>query len=96
MFGGGGLAREVLSAIRLLPEDWKPIGALDDDPIRHLTHLDGLPVLGGLELRRELTDVAPTRTGRTGGSASFGDSTRPTIGGPRLYIQRPPLLKAAS
>jgi FlaA1/EpsC-like NDP-sugar epimerase len=55
LVGGGGLAREVLSAIRLLPEDWKPIGAFDDTPNRHGTYLDGLPVLSGLELLRELT-----------------------------------------
>ncbi|NUT96546.1 MAG: acetyltransferase, partial [Saccharothrix sp.] len=32
LVGGGGLAREVLAAVRLLPEEWKPVGALDDDP----------------------------------------------------------------
>ena len=35
LVGGGGLAREVLAAVRLLPEKWKPIGALDDDASRH-------------------------------------------------------------
>ena len=52
------LARKVLSAVRLLLDDWKPIGALDGDPNRHGTRLDGLPVLGGPDLLRELTDVA--------------------------------------
>ena len=56
LLGGGGLAREVLATVRLLPEDWKPIGALDDDPSRHGTDLDGVPVLGGFELVHELPD----------------------------------------
>lgn len=58
LVGGGGLAREVLAAIRLLPEKWKPIGALDDDPSRHGADLDGVPVLGDTEMVRELTDAA--------------------------------------
>jgi hypothetical protein len=32
LVGGGGLARETLATVRLLPEKSKPIGALDDDP----------------------------------------------------------------
>lgn len=47
LVGGGGLAREVLATVRLLPEKWNPIGALDDDPSRHGTDLDGVVVLGG-------------------------------------------------
>ena len=58
LVGGGGLAREVLAAVRLLPNEWKPIGALDDDPSRHGADLDGIPVLGGLELIGELKDAA--------------------------------------
>jgi tetrahydrodipicolinate N-succinyltransferase len=44
LVGGGGLAREVLAAVRLLPEKWKPIGVLDDDRSRHDIDLDGVPV----------------------------------------------------
>jgi sugar O-acyltransferase (sialic acid O-acetyltransferase NeuD family) len=58
LVGGGGLAREVLAAVRLLPKEWKPIGALDDDPSRHGANVDGLPVLGGTELVGELRDAA--------------------------------------
>ncbi|CAL9557496.1 UDP-3-O-(3-hydroxymyristoyl)glucosamine N-acyltransferase [Actinosynnema sp. ALI-1.44] len=58
LVGGGGLAREVLAAVRLLPEEWKPVGALDDDPARHGADLDGLLVLGGSEVVHELPDAA--------------------------------------
>jgi sugar O-acyltransferase (sialic acid O-acetyltransferase NeuD family) len=58
LVGGGGLAREVLAAVRLLPNEWKPIGALDDDPSRHGADLNGVPVLGGSELIGELKDAA--------------------------------------
>ncbi|MBW4716997.1 NeuD/PglB/VioB family sugar acetyltransferase [Saccharothrix obliqua] len=57
LVGGGGLAREVLAAVRLLPE-WHPLGALDDDPTRHGADLDGLPVLGGSELVHDMPDAA--------------------------------------
>jgi sugar O-acyltransferase (sialic acid O-acetyltransferase NeuD family) len=58
LVGGGGLAREVLATVRLLPDEWKTIGALDDDPSKHGADLDGVPVLGGSELVGELTDAA--------------------------------------
>ena len=58
LVGGGGLAREVLAAVCLLPDEWKTIGALDDDPSKHGADLDGVPVLGGSELIGELTDAA--------------------------------------
>lgn len=58
LVGGAGLAREVLAAVRLLPEEWKPVGALDDDPARHGADLDGLPVLGGSDLVHEMPDAA--------------------------------------
>lgn len=58
LIGGGGLAREVLAAARLLPEAWEPIGALDDDPARHGADLDGLPVLGGTDLLARHLDAA--------------------------------------
>ena len=55
LVGAGGLAREVLAAVRLQPSEWKPIGALDDDPSKHGADLDGVPVLGGSEVAGELT-----------------------------------------
>lgn len=58
LVGGGGLAREVLAAARLLPEEFEPLGALDDDPARHGADLDGLPVLGGSELVHEVGEAA--------------------------------------
>ncbi|XVV06272.1 NeuD/PglB/VioB family sugar acetyltransferase [Actinosynnema sp. CA-248983] len=58
LVGGGGLAREVLAAVRLLPEEWKPVGALDDDPARHGADLDGLPVVGGSEIVHDMPDAA--------------------------------------
>jgi hypothetical protein len=58
LVGGGGLAREVLATVRLLPEKWRPIGALDDDPRKHGADIDGLPVLGGFGLVAELTHSA--------------------------------------
>jgi sugar O-acyltransferase (sialic acid O-acetyltransferase NeuD family) len=57
LVGGGGLAREVLAAARLLPEKWNPIGALDDEPSRHGTDLDGVAVLGGSDLIGKFTDA---------------------------------------
>jgi sugar O-acyltransferase (sialic acid O-acetyltransferase NeuD family) len=58
LVGGGGLAREVLAAIRLMPEKWSPIGALDDDPSRQGADLDGITVLGASDLVGEFTDAA--------------------------------------
>jgi sugar O-acyltransferase (sialic acid O-acetyltransferase NeuD family) len=58
LVGGGGLAREVLAAVRLLPGDWKPIGSLDDDPRRHGADLDGVPVLGSSALLGDFPDAA--------------------------------------
>jgi sugar O-acyltransferase (sialic acid O-acetyltransferase NeuD family) len=46
--GAGGLARETLAAVRLLPDVWQPLGALDDSTALHGTLIDGVPVLGGL------------------------------------------------
>jgi sugar O-acyltransferase (sialic acid O-acetyltransferase NeuD family) len=58
LVGGGGLAREVLAAVRLLPNEWTPIGALDDDPSKHGADLNGVPVLGGSDLIGEFKDAA--------------------------------------
>jgi sugar O-acyltransferase (sialic acid O-acetyltransferase NeuD family) len=58
LLGSGGLAREVLAAVRLMPDQWRPIGALDDNPALHHGEIDGLPVLGGIELVYEHPDAA--------------------------------------
>jgi sugar O-acyltransferase (sialic acid O-acetyltransferase NeuD family) len=46
--GAGGLARETAQLAAVLPE-WRLVGLLDDDPTRHGTFVDGVPVLGGVE-----------------------------------------------
>ncbi|HEX7304621.1 NeuD/PglB/VioB family sugar acetyltransferase [Lentzea sp.] len=58
LIGAGGLAREVLAAVRLLPEVWNPIGALDDSAALHGTLVDGVPVLGGLGSLGDHPDAA--------------------------------------
>ncbi|SES25161.1 acetyltransferase [Actinokineospora terrae] len=57
LVGAGGLAREVLAAARALPGEFTTIGLLDDDPGRHGSEVDGVPVLGGSELVHEHTDA---------------------------------------
>lgn len=47
LLGAGGLAREVLASLRQAQE-YRIFGFLDDDPARHGTRVDGVPVLGGL------------------------------------------------
>lgn len=49
LLGASGLAREVLATVRVMPEAWLPVGALDDNTALHGTQIDGLPVLGGME-----------------------------------------------
>jgi sugar O-acyltransferase (sialic acid O-acetyltransferase NeuD family) len=49
LLGAGGLARETLAAVRALPDVWRPVGALDDDPRLHGRQIDALPVLGEVE-----------------------------------------------
>lgn len=56
--GAGGLARETLAAVRLLPELWQPLGALDDSTALHGTLIDGVPVLGGLDQLASHPDAA--------------------------------------
>ena len=83
LVGGGGLAREVLAAVRLQPSEWKPIGALDDDPSKHGADVDGLPVLGGsggvgrIDRRRVVACMANARR-PTGDFVSFGGLVCPT------------------
>lgn len=58
LIGAGGLAREVLAAVRLLPDVWNPVGALDDSAALHGTLIDGVPVLGGLDRLGDHPDAA--------------------------------------
>lgn len=58
LVGAGGLAREVLAAVRLLPDVWNPVGALDDTAALHGTLIDGVPVLGGLSQLADHPDAA--------------------------------------
>jgi sugar O-acyltransferase (sialic acid O-acetyltransferase NeuD family) len=60
--GAGGLARETLAAVRAGgaagPAQWVPIGMLDDDPARHGSDVDGVPVLGGTDTVHTRPDAA--------------------------------------
>ncbi|MEB7505210.1 acetyltransferase [Arthrobacter koreensis] len=47
LLGAGGLAREVLAALRRT-RSYRIFGFLDDDAALHSTLVDGVPVLGGL------------------------------------------------
>lgn len=59
LIGAGGLAREVLAAIRSHDRpQWTPLGFLDDNPDRHGRILDGLPVLGPVEAVDDHPDAA--------------------------------------
>lgn len=58
LLGAAGLASEVLAAVRAAQEGrWTVLGALDDDPRRHGTELDGVAVFGGTELVHEHPDA---------------------------------------
>jgi sugar O-acyltransferase (sialic acid O-acetyltransferase NeuD family) len=58
LLGAGGLARETLAAARARPDVWDVRGALDDDPRRHGSTIDGVPVLGGCALVHDHADAA--------------------------------------
>jgi sugar O-acyltransferase (sialic acid O-acetyltransferase NeuD family) len=50
--GSGGFARETAEVVRAINEvrpRWRLLGMLDDDPVRHGTLVDGVPVLGGVD-----------------------------------------------
>jgi sugar O-acyltransferase (sialic acid O-acetyltransferase NeuD family) len=51
--GAGGFARETAQAVRDGAR-WRLLGHLDDDPALHGREVDGVPVLGGSGLLREL------------------------------------------
>lgn len=58
LLGAGGLTRETLAVTRALPGTWRPIGVLDDDPARHGSDVDGVPVLGPTDLVHDHPDAA--------------------------------------
>lgn len=59
LVGAGGLARETLAAARSHDDpQWTPLGFLDDNPATHGTVLDGVPVLGPLEVVHERPEAA--------------------------------------
>jgi sugar O-acyltransferase (sialic acid O-acetyltransferase NeuD family) len=50
--GAGGFARETAELVAAINDDaptWELLGFLDDDPARHGTTIDGVPVLGPLD-----------------------------------------------
>lgn len=59
LVGAGGLAREVLAAVRSHPAPpWRVLGFLDDDPDRHGRVVDGVPVLGPVDAVHDHPDAA--------------------------------------
>jgi sugar O-acyltransferase (sialic acid O-acetyltransferase NeuD family) len=52
LLAAGGLAREVL-AVQLNRVDCRVVGFLDDDVALHGTAIDGVPVLGGLDVAKQ-------------------------------------------
>lgn len=57
LVGAGGLAREVLAAVRAATDGRTVLGYLDDNPALHGRHLQGLPVLGPLDAVAEHPDA---------------------------------------
>lgn len=60
LVGAGGLAREVLGAVRALntvSPAFDVLGMVDDDPARHGEIIDGVPVLGGSDTVHEHPDA---------------------------------------
>jgi sugar O-acyltransferase (sialic acid O-acetyltransferase NeuD family) len=58
LLGAGGLARETLVAVRAQPDLWRPIGVLDDNPVRHGDDVDGVPVIGATDRVHDYPDAA--------------------------------------
>ena len=77
LVGASGFGRETAEAVRAQHAsgvEWRILGYLDDDPVRHGQIVDGIPVLGG----RGLIDQFP--------GASFVVCT----GRPDDYVQSAP------
>ena len=72
--GAGGFARETVETVRALNaagRRWRLAGYLDDDPSLHGTVVDGVRVLGGLDVLASMPDVSVVVcTGRPGNYAS--------------------------
>jgi sugar O-acyltransferase (sialic acid O-acetyltransferase NeuD family) len=58
LLGAGGLTRETLVAVRAQPDLWRPIGVLDDNPVRHGDDVDGVPVIGATDRVHDYPDAA--------------------------------------
>lgn len=71
--GAGGFARETAQLVSALP-GWRLAGFADDDPRRHGTHVDGVPVLGGAEEVGEMPGVQVVVC--TGSPADYGSRAR--------------------
>jgi sugar O-acyltransferase (sialic acid O-acetyltransferase NeuD family) len=59
--GAGGFGRETVEAVRALNSAgacWRLAGYLDDEPARHGTVIDGVPVLGSTEQLGNMADVS--------------------------------------
>ena len=57
LLGAGDQAKAALAAVRRRPYTWIPVGVLDDDPALHGQDVDGVPVLGAIDLVYELPDA---------------------------------------
>lgn len=60
LIGAGGLAREVIAtiaAVNSVRPTWNVLGLLDDAPEKHGSVVDGVEVLGPLDLAREHADA---------------------------------------
>ncbi|MGQ0840534.1 acetyltransferase [Actinokineospora sp.] len=61
LVGAGGLAREVLAAVRAansVRPQWTVLGFVDDNPARYGTRIDDVPVLGPSDLVADHPDAA--------------------------------------
>jgi sugar O-acyltransferase (sialic acid O-acetyltransferase NeuD family) len=58
LLGAGGLTKETLVAVRAQPDVWRPIGVLDDNPVRHGDNVDGVPVIGATDRVHDYPDAA--------------------------------------
>jgi sugar O-acyltransferase (sialic acid O-acetyltransferase NeuD family) len=74
LVGAGGFGRETAEAVRALNDHgvaWRLLGYVDDDPRRHGTLVEGIPILGGREvIGQAATASVVVCTGRPGDYAS--------------------------